>query len=188
MKNRWIKRILIGIVIFLLIATAIVFVGYRRAMQNPEIVLSQIEKEADMHLNKVRQTATKNGIREWHMEAESASLVNETHTMVLVNPSVEVFMADGDNVRLTAKEGIIHTETNRLVVSGDVVATTRLYRFETQSVVYDPDTRKLTADNPVSISSASASLTAGSMQIDLKTNIANFDGDVKGTISEDLQL
>lgn len=188
MKGRWIKRTLIGIVALLLIATAVVFIGYRQAMQNPQIVLSQIEKEADMHLKKVRQTATKNGIREWHMEAESATLVNANHTMVLVNPDVEVFMTDGDNVHLTAKEGIIHTESNRLEVSGDVVATTRLYRFQTQSVVYDPEKRELRADTPVLISSASAELKAGTMQIDLKTNITRFEGDVKGTISEDLQL
>lgn len=187
-NRRLIKRALMTVGILALTAIVVIFIGYRRVTQNPEIILSQIQKEADMHLNKIRQTATKNGIREWHMEAESATLVREKQTMLLVNPNVEVFMTDGDNVHLTAKEGIIHTDSNRLAVSGDVVATTRLYQFRTESVVYDPTTRKLRADTPVFISSESVTLRANNMAMNLKTSITRFGGGVEGTISEDLQL
>jgi LPS export ABC transporter protein LptC len=152
------------------------------------VLLSQIQKEADMHLSKIRQTATKNGIREWRMEAESASLLKEKQTMLLVNPNVEVFMTDGDNVHLTADEGIIYTASNRLSVSGNVVAQTRLYQFRTESVVYDPDTRELRADTPVKVSSKSATLKAKAMTIKLTTRITCFEGGVEGTISEDLRL
>ena len=182
------KRILLAVVVLALTATVVIFVGYRRVTENPEIILSRIQKEADMHLNKIRQTATKNGIREWHMEADSATLLKEKQRMLLVNPNVEVFMQDGDNVHLTADEGIIHTDSNRLVVSGNVVANTHLYRFRTESVVYDPDTRKLQADSPVYISSDSVTLRANTMDMNLTTHITYFEGGVEGTISEDIQL
>lgn len=189
MKNRrMIKRILLGVVVLALAATTIIFVGYRQATHNPEIILTQIQKEADMHLDKIRQTATKNGIREWRMEAESASLSKKEQTMRLIKPKVEVFMNDGDNVHLTADEGIIYTDSNRLAVSGNVVANTRIYQFKTDSIDYDPAARELRADTPVTVSSHSVTLKADTMAMNLSTSITRFEGGVKGTISEDLQL
>ena len=187
-SRRLIKRLLLTVVTLALIATVVIFVSYRHVTQNPEVLLSQIKKEADMHLSKIRQTATKNGIREWRMEAESASLVNEKKTMLLINPNVEVFMTDGDNVHLTADEGIIYTDSNRLSVSGNVVAKTRLYQFRTESVVYDPETRELRSDTPISVSSESVTLKAKTMAMKLSSRITCFEGGVEGTISEDFQL
>ncbi|WP_419662751.1 conserved uncharacterized protein, Lipopolysccharide-assembly, LptC-related [Desulfosarcina variabilis str. Montpellier] len=187
-KRRLIKRLLLTVLALALTAMVIIFVSYRQVTQNPEVLLSQIKEEADMHLSKIRQTATKNGIREWRMEAESASLVNKKKTMLLVNPNVEVFMTDGDNVHLTADEGIIYTDSNRLAVSGNVVAKTRLYQFRTESVVYDPDTRELRSDTPITVSSESVSLKANTMTMKLSSRITFFEGGVEGTISEDFKL
>ena len=187
-KRRLIKRLLLAVVTLALIATVVIFVSYRQVTRNPEVLLSQIKKEADMHLSKIRQTATKNGIREWRMEAESASLVNEKKTMRLINPNVEVFMTDGDNVHLTADEGVIYTDSNRLSVSGNVVAQTRLYRFRTESVVYDPETRELRSDTPITVSSQSVTLKANTMAMKLSSHITRFEGGVEGTISEDFKL
>ena len=187
-NRRLIKRILLTVVVLALTGTVVIFVGYRRVTENPHILLSQIQKEADMQLNKIRQTATKNGIREWRMEAESATLLKEKQTMLLVKPNVEVFMKDGDNVHLTADEGIIYTDSNRLAVSGNVVATNRLYQFRTESIDYDPATRELRADNPVTVSSDTVTLKANTMAMNLETSVTCFEGDVEGTISEDLRL
>lgn len=187
-NRRLIKRILLTVVVLALTGTVVIFVGYRRVTENPRLLLSQIQKEADMQLNKIRQTATKNGIREWRMEAESATLLKEKQTMLLVKPNVEVFMKDGDNVHLTADEGIIYTDSNRLAVSGNVVATNRLYQFRTESIDYDPTTRELRADNPVTVTSDTVTLKANTMAMNLETSVTSFEGDVEGTISEDLSL
>lgn len=187
-NQRLIKRLLLAVVVLCVLAIIVVLIGYRRVSQDPEVLLSQIQKQADMHLRKIRQTATKNGIREWRMEAESATLLKKKQTMLLVKPIVEVFMADGDHVHLTADEGIIYTDSNRLAVSGNVVAKNRVYQVNTDSIDYNPTTRELRADQPVTITSQSATLTANTMAMDLTTNITRFEGGVKGTISEDLQL
>ncbi len=187
-KQRLIRRLLLAVVVVALTTVVVVFVGYRQVTQNPDILLSKMEKEADMHLSKIRQTATKNGIREWHMDAESATLLTGKQTMLLVKPTVEVFMTDGDNVHLTADKGIIYTDSNRLAVSGNVVANSRLYRFRTESVVYTPETRELIADNRVHVSSGTVTLRANTMAMNVKTGITAFEGNVEGTICEDLEL
>lgn len=189
MKNRRLmQRILLSIAVLALVATITVFIGYRRISHNPEMLMELVQQEADMQLNKIRQTATKNGIREWHLEAESAALLEKRNTMLLTRPDVEFFMEDGDNVHLTADQGTIYTDSSRLHVSGRVSANTSQYRFQTETLDYDPATRELRADTPVRITSRSLTLRADSMAMDLKTNVTRFEGGVEGTISEDLEL
>lgn len=186
--RRWVQRGLLTVVIVALAAIVAVFIGYRRITRNPGALLDLVKKEADMQLSKIHQTAMKNGIREWRLDAESATLIEKKKTMLLSKPDVEFFMDDGDNVHLTADQGTIATDSSHLHVSGQVSANTRLYRFRTESLDYDPALRELRTDTPVTLSGRSFSLRADSMVMDLKTNVTRFEGGVEGTISEDLQL
>jgi LPS export ABC transporter protein LptC len=187
-KRRLVKRVLLSVGLLILGATISVFIGYRRVTRNPEALLNLVQKEADMQLNRIRQTATKNGIREWRLEAKSATLLEKRKTMLLASPDVEFFMNDGDNLHLTADQGTIYTDSNRMTVSGQVSASTSRYHFQTEALNYDPETRELSADEPVTLSGRSFTLQADSMAMNLNTNITRFEGGVEGTISEDLQL
>ena len=131
---------------------------------------------------------SRHGIREWRLDAESATLMEKQQIMVLSRPEVEFFMEDGDNLHLTADEGTIHTGSSRMEVSGRVSANTSRYRFRTETLDYDPKARELQAKTPVALSGEAFSLQADSMAMNLETNITRFEGNVEGTISEDLQL
>lgn len=187
-KRRMIQRVLLTVVVLALTATAAVFIGYRRITRSPEVLLDLVKDEADMQLKKISQTAMKNGIREWRMEAESASLMKKEKTMLLTRPDVEFFMEDGENVYLTADRGTIFTDSNRINISGRVSARTSRYRFRTEALNYDPSARELRADTPVTLSGQSFTLRADTMAMNLKTNVTRFEGGVEGVISEDLQL
>ena len=133
-SGRIIQRVLLGIAVCALIAVVVVFIGYRKITTQPQPVMDLVKKAAEMHLDKVRQTASKNGIREWQMEALSATLLDGKEIMELEQPDVDFYMADGDEIHLTAKRGRIYTDSNRMTVSGDVAASTRLYRFFSDSL------------------------------------------------------
>jgi lipopolysaccharide export system protein LptC len=186
--RRLIQRVLIAVVMLSLAATITVFIGYRRITRNPDMLLDLVKKEADMQLSKIRQTAMKNGIREWRLEAESATLVEKEKTMLLARPDVEFFMDDGDNVHLTADLGTIFTDSSRIQVRGRVSANTNLYQFRTEAIDYDPDARVLRSDTPVTLSGQSFTLRADTMAMNLDTKVTRFEGSVEGTISEDLQF
>lgn len=186
--RRLIQRGLIGIVVLALAATVTVFIGYRRMTGDPEMLLDIVKKGADMQLSKIRQTAMKNGIREWRLEAESATLLEKEKTMLLSKLDVEFFMENGDNLHLTADQGTIYTDSSRMTVSGQVSANTSRYRFQTDALDYDPAARELRADTPVTLSGQSFSLRADTMAMDMETSITRFEGGVEGIISEDLQL
>ncbi|BBO66539.1 hypothetical protein DSCA_04690 [Desulfosarcina alkanivorans] len=186
--RRLIKRALLSIVVLTLVAVAIVFIGYRRITRNPDLLLDRVKKEADMQLSKIHQTAMKNGIREWRLDAESATLVEKEKTMLLAGPDVEFFMEDGDNVHLTADRGTIHTDSSRIQVTGAVSASTSRYRFRSQTLDYDPESRDLRSETPVTLSGESFTLRADTMVMNLDTSVTRFEGGVEGTISEDLQF
>ena len=169
--RKLLRRILFGVGAVALIATVAVFIGYRQVTRNPEVLLDLVQKEADMHLDKIRQTATKNGIREWRLEAESATLLEKNKTMLLIRPEVEFFMQDGDHVHLTADQGTIYTDSKHLTIAGQVSANPSRYRFQTDVVDYDSDKRELSADTPVKISGQAFTLHADSMAMDLETKI-----------------
>lgn len=187
-SRRLIQGVLLSIVALVLAGTIIVFIGYRRITRNPEVLLDLVNDEADMQLNKIRQTAMKNGIREWRLDADSATLLEKKKTMLLANPEVEFFMDDGDHVHLTAEQGTIYTDSRRIKISGKVSANTSLYQFQTEAVDYDPAARELRADTPVTLSGESFTLNADTMTMNLDTRITRFEGSVEGIISEDLQL
>ncbi|MEE4111492.1 MAG: LPS export ABC transporter periplasmic protein LptC [Desulfobacteraceae bacterium] len=187
-RRRLIQRVLLSIVVLVLAGTIVVFIGYRRMTRNPEALVDLVKNEADMQLNRIRQTAMKNGIREWRLEADSATLLEKNKTMQLANPDVEFFMDDGDHVHLTAEQGTIYTDSSRMKVSGRVSANTSLYRFQTDALDYDPAARELHTDTPVTLSGESFTLQADMMTMNLETSITRFEGGVEGTISEDLQL
>jgi LPS export ABC transporter protein LptC len=183
-----VQRVLLTVIVLALAATVSVFIGYRRMTKSSDLLLDLVKKEADMQLSKIHQTAMKNGIREWRLDAESATLLEKKKTMLLTRPDVEFFMNDGDNLHLTADQGTIATDSSHLHVTGQVSANTSLYRFWTDSLDYDPTTKELRADTPVTISGQSFTLRADSMAMNLETSITRFEGGVEGTISEDLQL
>lgn len=186
--RRLIQRVLIAVVILSLAATIAVFIGYRRITRNPDMLLDLVKKEADMQLSKIHQTAMKNGIREWRLDAESATLIEKEKTMLLSEPDVEFFMNDGDNVHLTADLGTIFTDSSGIQVTGQVLASTSLYRLQTEALSYDPADRELRSDTPVTLSGESFTLRADTMAMNLDTKVTRFEGSVEGTISEDLQF
>ncbi len=188
MPPRLLKRLLLIVAVVSLAATIAVFIGYRRVTRRPQAVREHIQEQADMHLKTIRQTATRNGIREWHLEAASASLMESEETVLLTNPNIVFFMDDGDHVHLVAERGAVSTQSSHVQVSGKVDARTSRYRLQTDALDYDPESRQLRANSAVIITGQTFSLKAGKMSINLKTNITRFEDGVEGIISEDLQL
>ena len=186
--RKWIQRILLSVAALVLAAVIFVFIGYRHLTSSPDALLNLVEEKADMKLKRIRQTAMKNGIQEWTLEAASASLLEAEKSVLLTEPEVTFFMENGEQLHLTAESGVIKTDSTHLQVMGRVTATTEQYRFQTEKLEYDPSDRELLSDVPVTLSGRTFSLEANRMVVDLNKNVTRFEGGVKGTINEDFEL
>ncbi|MDJ0783836.1 MAG: LPS export ABC transporter periplasmic protein LptC [Desulfosarcinaceae bacterium] len=144
--------------------------------------------DATMALTNVRQTAVKNGIKEWHLEALAATLLEAKHQMILEQPTVEFFMENGEQLTLTAQKGILDTKTNDIQVSGQVVVRHQAYTLTGEAFAYSHAEERLVSQAPVTIIGDRLRLTAARMTVDLNTQQTELAGDVKGILNDTFSL
>jgi len=178
--------IILLVVILLAIGTVVtVFIGYRRVSNAPEMLLSSIKDGANLSLGKIRQTATRDGKKEWSLEAGSAHYIENENKAVLKDLFITYFLEDNREVYLNADQGILNTDTNDIEFSGNVVIRNEEYRLKTEQLSYKHKRRLIFTDDPVHISGDAADLTGDSLTYDLKVNKIVLSGNVTAAISSD---
>lgn len=183
MKINKLSTILL-IVILLTLGTVIaVFIGYRKVSNAPEILLSSIQDGANLSLGKIRQTATRDGKKEWSLEAGSAHYMESEKKAVLKDLFITYFLEDDRKVYLNADQGILNTDTNDIEFSGNVVIRNEEYRLTTEKLSYEHKRRFIFTQDPVNILGDSAELSADSATFDLAANKIVLTGNVESAIS-----
>jgi LPS export ABC transporter protein LptC len=180
------KKLSIFLLIVILIAIGTIvaiFIGYRRVSSAPEMLLSSIQDGADLSLGKIRQTSTREGRKEWSLEAGSADYIEADKKAVLKDIFITYYLEDNREVYLEADQGILHTATNDIEFSGNVVIRNDDYRLKTERLNYRNNERLILTDLPVHISGADAEISANSMRYDLKNNQVALNGNVSTSIS-----
>ena len=191
MKNKTsknIKSLLLLCIVVTLGAVIAVFTGYRRMMNDTAGLAASIQDGAGMAVSCVRQTAVRNGIMEWSLDAVSAEYINAEDRAVFTGPAVTFFMEGREKIVVTAEKGMVRTDSNNISVSGDVVVKDEDYVMKTQALNYDNGVKVFSTDVPVALSGKDFDLRADSASLDLKTQEAVLKGNVRGTLSEDVEL
>ena len=166
----------------------VVFVGYRRISTAPEILLSSIKEGANLSIGKIRQTATRDGRKEWSLEANSAHYIETEKKAVLKDLTVTFFLENQGEVYLNAEQGTLKTDTNDIEFSGNVVIKNADYKMTANRLNYLHSQRLIFSNDPVHISGESAELQAESISYDLNSNKIELTGEVEATISEEFAL
>jgi LPS export ABC transporter protein LptC len=141
-----------------------------------------------MALSNVRQTAVKDGIKEWHLEAAAATLQEAENKMVLEQPEVEFYLHSGGVVTLSAQKGVLDTKSNDMQVSGQVVVRDGDYTLRGEAFAYTHDQHRLVSRAPVEIRSERLHLTARRLMVDLETHRTELAGNVKGILNDAFSL
>ena len=183
MKVRKLSIILL-IVILLSIGTVVaVFMGYRQISEAPEMLLSSIKDGANLSLGKIRQTATRDGKKEWSLEANSAHYIENENKAVLKELSITYFLNDERRVYLNADHGILDTNTNDIEFSGNVVVKNEDYQLRTERLNYRHEQRLIFTDDPVQISSEAANLKGDTLRYDLNAGKVVLTGNVAAALN-----
>jgi LPS export ABC transporter protein LptC len=183
------KTVLFGFLIVTVILGGLFYIQRQHSTETGiKIPLPPGASTAILSLTGVHQTATKNGVLEWELKAETAELESKSGRMVLKAPKVLFYLADGGQVHLTAEQGVLDTKSNDIQVQGNVRVVEDRYTLLTEQLDYKHAKRILRSDKPVHIFNQSADLKAAGMIYDLNTNQARFAGRVKGSLNEQLSL
>ncbi len=183
------KLALLGfLALTLIIAGVVLFQKQRSSQTGITVPVPPSAAKALLALTGVRQTATKNGVLQWELDAETAELESRSGRMVLKAPQVDFFMEDGTRIHLTAEQGVLDTNSNDMQVQGNVRVSEDRYTMVAERLDYNHAARILSSDKPVHIFGRSADLTAERMTYDLNTSQARFEGSVRGILDEHFTL
>lgn len=165
-----------------------VFLYYRRHPDQARDIVSSIPAGADLTIADIHQTATRDGRREWSLDAASARYINEKKQVVLTDLSMTFYLDDQQDLHLTADSGVLLTESKDVEINGNIVLKGKDALLTTDGLRYRHDQRILASDSPVEITGDAYRLTADRMQLDLNADRATFEGNVNGAFIEGFSL
>ena len=188
------KKIKIFLVLFIIGVSGIivaVFVNYKFSSYKPEMLISAIQTKANLSIKKVHQTATRDGIKEWSLDAKTAHLIASEKKAVFDDLTVTFFLENGENgedVYLRADQGVLNTDTQDFTVTGNVVLKNKEYRVESDELHYKHNKRILYSTIPIRISGDLLKISADSMSFELSTKKTRLTGNVEGSFSDNISL
>lgn len=183
-RSKKIKYFISAVIVALICIVLTVFIRNRMYNQNIQSPLPLQQTKATLSIQNFHHTATQDGRKEWSIEANSASLFSDQNIAKLFNISASFFLKDGETILLTADNGILHTDTNNLNLSGHVIIKFSEYMMSTETLNYIHSSHIINIDAPIMITGNSMMLKANAMSYDLRTNIIKCSGDVEGTFKQ----
>jgi LPS export ABC transporter protein LptC len=187
-KPKKLKMILLATIVIALGSVIAVYIQFRSVANVAEPLVDSEEPDATLSVNKIQQTATRDGKKEWSLEASSGHYLDETQQLLLKDVKVTFFLKDKSEIILIADQGTLNTDTSNIEVSGNVVLKNNEYKLLTEILSYVHDQRVLYSKAPVRISGTSAELAAESLTFDLDAKRLTLEGGVATTIDEDFTL
>ncbi len=185
-KNTYQKKLKVFLIslIFLTFGVIIIaFLQYRHILEKNDTPVSIEQSQANISIGKAHQTATRNGRKEWSLEAASADYMNENNQAIFKDLSVTFYLKNETKVYITANQGILKTDSNDMEIYGNVVVKNEDYKLICENLHYKHDNRIIFSKVPVNITGNSFELVADSMSLNLNTNKVFFEGKVKGIFS-----
>jgi len=187
-NHKKLKLILLSVIFVGLGVTLAVFISHRRMLGKEKNIVSEIRNNANISIGKAHQTATRNGIKEWNLDAASVNYMVKKNQAIFQDLSITFYLKNKTEVYLTANKGILKIDSNDMEVLGNVVVKNSTYRLQTENLFYRHNQRIIFSKVPVKVSGAAFNLVADSMSLNLNTNKTMFEGKVQGTLREIIRL
>ncbi|MGE0086958.1 MAG: LPS export ABC transporter periplasmic protein LptC [Desulfococcaceae bacterium] len=189
-SSKGIKIFLFSLMVIIFCAVLFVFAGYRRIRDKSAEFVSSAREGAGMTLSRVYQTASRDGVPAWKLNADSVYYMNEGNQAVFENPFLIFFLKDNRQASLKAGRGTLKTDSNDLEMKGNVLMESDIWTLETGELKYRHDKKLFFSDVPVKIreNSRDMELSADSATLDLDAGKAVFKGNVKGTFGDNISL
>ncbi len=114
--------------------------------------LTKTTSPADLKLDRIRYTETREGMKEWELEASSAQYFKEENIVILKKVKATFFGKNQETYVLVGDAGKFNTQTKVIEMFGGVnVDSSDGYHFRTQSLKYQADKRELSTPDPVRV-------------------------------------
>ena len=151
MKN-W--RFLLGGMIVGSVAL-VAILTWRTLAPSPKKNLSPPEpvSTADLQLDRMKYTETREGVKEWELEAASVRYFQDENMVFLEKVKATFFGKNQESYTLVGERGRFNTQTKAIeVFDGVRIESSDGYRMQTQTLEYRAEERELRTSDPVEMS------------------------------------
>lgn len=186
--RRLLKLFLIAAVLIGIGTVIFMFMEYRRLSGHPEDILSDVAPNAELTIRNLDHTAIKEGFTEWRLHAEEAQYRGNEKTAQLRDLSVTFYLPEGEEINLSAERGRLDTETNNLVLEGNIRIRRGPLMMTTELLRYGHQQRVIRTESPVTVSGEKITLTADRMRYDISKRKIFFEGHVHGTLQGNFSI
>ena len=155
------------------------WVSYHHISKEPEVLLSVLPKDTDVSLSHIHHVATRDGVNEWMLDAESAQYQKADNKTLLKDVSATFFLADGKTVHLAGRDCVLLTDTKDMEVFGDVVVRSGPYELKTERLRYDCKDRYISTSTPIFVKGEGIRLSGESLIFYFNTEQAVVRGGVE---------
>jgi LPS export ABC transporter protein LptC len=115
---------------------------------------------ADLKLDRLRYTETREGVKEWELEASSAQYFKEEGTIVFDNVKATFFGKNRETYFLEGVKGRLNTQTKAIeAFDGVKMKSSNGYQMSTRSLRYQADKRELSTADPIEMSGPDGTIT-----------------------------
>ena len=145
--------------------------------QKPEVV-------ADLKLDRVHYTETREGVKEWELEAASAVFFKEENTVMLDNVRATFYGKEKESYVLIGEKGKYNTQTKVIEVYGGVkIDSSDGYHLRTRSLKYQSEQRELHTSDPVEMRGPDLEVNGVGMIVELSRQRVKILGGVTTILS-----
>ena len=171
--------VMLGLIGLILAGLGVGLLGDQPFRKGPEELVSISPESKDVSLNRIHHVATRDGVKEWILDAESAEYDKAENKTIFTDVAATFFLKDGTDIQLTSRHGVLLTDTKDMEVSKDVVVRSGPYELETERLFYDHERRSIATDMPIVIRGNGVRVTGKSMLFSLNTERAVLTGAVE---------
>jgi len=115
---------------------------------------------ADLKLDRLRYTETREGVKEWELEAASAQYFKEEGTIVFDKVKATFFGKNQETYILEGEKGRLNTQTKAIeAFDGVKLKSSNGYQMTTRSLRYEADKRELCTADPIEMSGPDGTIT-----------------------------
>jgi len=142
------------------------------------------DADADLKLNRVHYTETREGMKEWELEAASAAYYRDQETIVLEKVRGTFYGKNQESYVLVGERGRFNTQTKEIeVYDGVEIDSSHGYHMRTKSLKYRADQRELTTSDPVEIKGPDMQVEGVGMVVELNRECIKILGGVTTILS-----
>ncbi len=165
------------------------YIGFDRFFSPPIVIKNiKIDTAAALKLNILKQISKKNGITEWELYAESATLLKDENKAILNTVSIIFYTKENKRVHLVSKSGILNTKTHDMTFSDHVVITYEDSMLTTDKLQYERKEHIIRSNTRVTLEKGRSIIEADSMLTILNENKTILKGHVKGRFNENFDI